>query len=399
MAIGLVLAVALFMPVAAVRYRRTGRLAPRDLVLLVAGAVYGVAVWTFTLLPLPSESVYTCEPLQRRPLAFLDDLAAARSLSSATGGSPVSLLLGTTFLQVELNVVLFVPLGMLVRFMAHRGVVAATLTGLATSLLIEATQATGVWGVYPCAYRIADVDDVLTNAAGALLGAVLSYPYVVRRRRRPAAAPREPGVVTLGRRWTGMACDLFFIAVSGAGSVVVWRSWEQLTGSAQPLDISLADTGLMWGVPFLVEAVLVLGAGRTVGELVVDLRTTPAAPWRRLVKLATGVTPLLALLVLGLPLVALAFGALTLALSVSTPDRRGLSNTLAGLALGGAPGRSQRLGAEVGEARTAGQRQPEVEVGQQRAEHVAHPVLPGETRARRPTVGRPARPSHRGRPP
>lgn len=332
LAIGLVLAVALFMPVAAVRYRRTGRLAPRDLALLVTGAVYGVAVWTFTLLPLPSGAGYTCEPVQTRPLAFLDNLAAARSLSSVTGGSPLSLLLGSTFLQVELNVVLFVPLGMLVRFVARRGVVVATLAGLLTSLLVEATQATGVWGVYPCAYRIADVD-VLTNTVGALVGAVLSYPYVVRRRRQPAAERRAPGVVTLGRRWTGMASDLLFIAASGAGSVVVWRSWEQLTGRAQPLDVSLVDTGLMWGVPFVVEAVLVLMAGRTVGELVVDLRTAPHAPWRRLVKLITGVTPLLVLLVLGLPLAALGFVVLTLLLSLSTPDRRGLSNTLAGLDL------------------------------------------------------------------
>ena len=100
--------------------------------------------------------------------------------------------------------VLFLPFGVFVRLITHRGVVVATALGFAVSLLIEVTQLTGVWGVYPCAYRLFDVDDLLTNTLGAFLGALVSYPYAARRRRRLGTARRRlPTTVSVGRRLAG----------------------------------------------------------------------------------------------------------------------------------------------------------------------------------------------------
>ena len=59
------------------------------------------------------------------------------------------------------------------------------------------------------------------------------------------------------------------------------------------------QAALQWGVPFAVEAVLVLGFGRTVGEWVVSLHTVPRRRRLllpgRLVKLAVGVGPVFVL--------------------------------------------------------------------------------------------------------
>ncbi|WP_454115939.1 VanZ family protein [Microbacterium aurum] len=54
-------------------------------------------------------------------------------------------------LQLALNVLLFVPLGFFIRVLGGRGVVVALLAGLGVSLVIETTQLTGVWGLYPSA--------------------------------------------------------------------------------------------------------------------------------------------------------------------------------------------------------------------------------------------------------
>ena len=60
------------------------------------------------------------------------------------------------------------------RVLLGRGILTAVFVGFAVSLFIELTQFTGVWGIYPCAYRVFDVDDLVTNTLGALAGSLLS---------------------------------------------------------------------------------------------------------------------------------------------------------------------------------------------------------------------------------
>ncbi|WP_404908945.1 VanZ family protein, partial [Propionibacterium freudenreichii] len=71
-----------------------------------------------------------------------------------------SALTSAVVLQVVFNVVLFVPLGVLLHRYFRRGVITSTLIGLIVSVCIETTQYTGFFGLLPCAYRVADVDDV-----------------------------------------------------------------------------------------------------------------------------------------------------------------------------------------------------------------------------------------------
>lgn len=67
-ALGGVVALVLFIPVAAYEYRRDGRLGAGDLATLMLGAVYGLSLWTYTLLPLPDRGDFRCRPAQTDPL-------------------------------------------------------------------------------------------------------------------------------------------------------------------------------------------------------------------------------------------------------------------------------------------------------------------------------------------
>lgn len=332
--LGSVLAVLLFIPVAAVQYRRDGRLGPADLAVLVCAAVYGVSLWTYTLLPLPDVGDYACRSAQTRVMAFADDI---RRGGYAGLGTPGELLRNRAFLQVVLNVLLFVPFGVFVRLIAHRGVVVATGLGLVASLMIEVTQLTGVWGVYPCAYRLFDVDDLLANTAGALLGALVSYPYAARRRRRLGIARRSlPTTVSVGRRLAGTASDVLFVVLAGTAAAALWRGYLVFAQDERPGTDSPSMIALRAGVPLVVQALLVLLAGKTVGELVVDLRTSPPSYARRLVKLVLGVVPLVALAVVTVPAAQLALVVLAVAAVTGaflTRGHRGLANTAAGLDL------------------------------------------------------------------
>ena len=326
--LGTGLALLLLGPVAAVQYRRDGRFGLGDLVALVGGAVYGLALWTYTLLPLPV-SVERCAGRQLVPFASLGDLEWA---------GPATMMRDPAFLQVVLNVALFVPLGLFVHLILRRGVLATTVLGFAISLLIECTQGTGLWGLYRCAYRVFDVDDLIANTLGAFLGSVLVA--LVTRGHGVDARP-VPTTISTGRRWTGMACDAIFVLTVGGVAAIAWRVWQLYVAdrSFDELDTTV-QTVLQWGVPGAIEAAVVLLSGRTIGEAVINVRTESDRRWplalARLVKLATGIGAYVALMLAGFPgsVVVLAAFALVSVVAVPLSDgRRGLSNAAAGLRL------------------------------------------------------------------
>lgn len=324
--LGVGLAVAGFVPAAAIAYRRRGSFPLVRILLLLAATIYAVALWAYTLLPVPDVGSYVCAGTQFHPFGFVSDILRAREEVGVR-----ALLTSAAFLQVALNVVLFVPLGFFVRAIAGRGMLVAGTLGLATSLLIETTQLTGIWGLYPCPYRVFDVDDLMINTVGAVIGSAISV-LLVRPHARPA-----PRTITVGRRLVGMVADLLVILGTGAPLAVAWRAW-QLYGLEVPFDEIPTTTQfwLLWGPPIMLEAVAVLGFGRTVGEWVVGLRATAPSGvwWRRIVKLMTGVGGLTLLLMADFPgsgLLLLGFVVATVVTLPRTDEHRGLSNALAGM--------------------------------------------------------------------
>ena len=93
-------------------------------------------------------------------------------------------------LNVFGNVLMFVPVGALVAWIARRRrVLAGASVGLLLSMAIETTQ----YGIG----RVADIDDLILNTAGALLGAVLAVTWraVVGRREAGYDEPRASSSV------------------------------------------------------------------------------------------------------------------------------------------------------------------------------------------------------------
>lgn len=281
--LGMVLGVALFVPFVAVQYRRQGRLTLGQTVLWSAFLVYALALWTYTLLPLPAD--ISCVGAQLHPLQFVADI---RTFPHSSLGE---LRHNPAFLQVALNVVLFVPLGFFLRLAWRRGVIVSTLVGFGTSLLIELTQLTGVWGIYPCAYRFFDVDDLLANTVGALAGSLLSLAVKPWANRR-AADITSPRAVTVGRRLIAMVCDVLSVGFVGAIVGVAINAWQLYVVGVPSADLDPRLAGV-WAslVPLVLFAVTTTITGRTVGDAAVMVRWTGAVPrpLRGLLRYAGGI--------------------------------------------------------------------------------------------------------------
>lgn len=206
----------LTLPVLAVVYHRRGRITLASLAWSYLAVLYVLGLACFTCYPLPEGTsgpgiTYGVAP-QLDPLAFVGDIRRD-GLRAA--------------FQVVANVALFVPLGYMLSYGLRWGAGAVTLSGFAVSLLIECSQLTGLFGLYPYAYRTFDVDDLAANTLGAVCG-LLCAKVVSRVVGRGAyvepTVTHDPGfvrrcvaaVIDLGLAWVGS------VVVAAGASLALW---------------------------------------------------------------------------------------------------------------------------------------------------------------------------------
>ncbi|MBP2411825.1 glycopeptide antibiotics resistance protein [Arthrobacter stackebrandtii] len=277
---GIGLFAVLTVPIVVIQYRRYGRFTWRRFLGAAAAGIYATALVAYTLLPLPDPAAMFCSPggstAQLVPFNFLADIRR-----ETTGMGTVAAASSRVVLQVAFNVVLFIPWGIFVRRYLDRGIMAATLTGLLASVAIETTQFTGLWGIYDCAYRVADIDDVMTNTLGALLGAIVAPAvlWFMPRQRELQAARSVARPVTVARRWVGMIVDFALLGFIGSVLAIAARLIARLFWNADTLP-SWVEATLSYGVPALVVFYLpaLFGAGGSLGQRAVWLAPSWARP-------------------------------------------------------------------------------------------------------------------------
>lgn len=277
--LGLVAFAALFIPILVWQSLRFGRVRGVRTFAAGAAAVYGVTILAYTLLPLPAPD--WCLTHGNNEHYFRPFHSAGEIARAIDGLSARDALRSFTVLQVVMNVFLFVPWGAFWRRLFGRSIVVAGLSGVVASVLIEASQFTGLWGSYDCAYRVADIDDVITNSLGAFIGAVAAPLVLWWLPTTDADIDRraEPRPVTRGRRIAGMAIDAFaFFGVWATVSMalLIIDRYEL----ARPLrtEGGWRDQTVPGVIAFVVVVLLpaVLGSGASVGQRAMWLRPDPA---------------------------------------------------------------------------------------------------------------------------
>lgn len=203
--------VLVLLPLVVLHYHRFGRVEPRRAVVLYGLLAYGLVALALIFLPFPTALVCDGEDmLSTTPFRWVTDM---RNNLTANGRSGVgAVVTSTVFLQQAFNVALFVPLGVVLRKAYGRGPLAVIAIGLGVSLAVEVVQYTGNLGAYPCPYRTADVDDLISNTAGALVGwMVAPVALVVPTVPHPDASAAPPGTVTLPRRLLALLADVVLL--------------------------------------------------------------------------------------------------------------------------------------------------------------------------------------------
>ncbi|MGA6155462.1 VanZ family protein [Stenotrophomonas sp. NPDC087984] len=289
------LALLLLLPTAVVLYRRHGVMSPGRTLSLYGFLYYLLTAYCMTIVPLPKQTGDMCErfamvadPQWMPGNTFSDIWKEAHhkvGLNSLILQNPA--VAGTVF-----NLLLLLPLGVFLRYHFGRSLRATTVIGFVVAMSFELTQWTGVWGLYSCPYRLFDVDDLIVNTSGAVIGWLLAGPVA---RMLPAletldgrALAARP--VPFGRRLTALAVDLAGCVVTSVFATVVLTEQRGTAPAWLPVAIFV-----VWFV------LLPLATGATPGKRLLLLRLAaedggPLMPWRLILRalvLAASVMPFL----------------------------------------------------------------------------------------------------------
>ncbi|WP_199440542.1 VanZ family protein [Umezawaea beigongshangensis] len=207
---------AVLIPLVVVHYVRFGRVEPRRAVALYAFIAYALVVVALVFLPFPDPDA-VCEELDQTvssvPFQWVADMRANLAHNNRSG--PFAVLTAPAFLSFAFNTALFVPLGVAMHRVLRKGFITTVMTGFAVSLLFEVTQYTGNFGMYDCPYRIFDVDDLISNTTGSLVGWVIAPLALVVPKVLPVERSGAlPDAASLPRRGLAVLMDLALFALA-----------------------------------------------------------------------------------------------------------------------------------------------------------------------------------------
>lgn len=273
----------LTLPMLAFIYHRDGRLTGTTIVASYISMLYIAGLACFTLYPLPSGDsgpgiTYGIPPILD-PLNFISDI-------QKDGWRAV--------LQLLFNVALFVPLGFIARVLLRMRALPTFALSLFITCLIETAQLTGLFGIYPFAYRTFEVDDIICNTLGGMMGWLLGARLMKVLPHRTEEKPpitHEPGFV---RRAIALWLDSMIIAFCTAMPwLIVAALSERFLGVAFCLPgLDAAQTAfafftIYFALGFIIDEVVIPWThdGSTPGGMFVRMsfETRSRRGWRRIV--------------------------------------------------------------------------------------------------------------------
>lgn len=227
--------------------------------------LYFLCAYFMTILPLPSR-----EALQdMRPISELIQLIPFANFASIKQETLIR-----DIAVIVFNVVLTIPLGFYLRALFGLNLKKTVVAGLCVALFYEISQLTGVFFIYPRPWRIFDVDDLLINTLGAVIGYVMT-PAVSRM--LPGYAHMKTLRLSLGsevsfrRRFLSGTIDM---AVVLGLSAVLSGAGAHLLGVLTPLRWQLVHLGAFVLVMLVAACYSLLCGHATLGNRLTGLRLT-----------------------------------------------------------------------------------------------------------------------------
>lgn len=212
-------AVLITLPYIAYNYYKYGSIISLRIAIIYSFVLYLLCTYFLVILPLPSiEEVQalTTPRAQLIPFAFIGDIIKDSQIVLDNPSTYLSILHNNSFLQVLFNLFMTVPFGMYLRYYFKCDLKKTIILTFCLSLFFELTQLSGLYFIYPRSYRLFDVDDLIINTLGGLLGYFIIVPFlkILPSRKRLDDISFERGHhISFSRRLYAIIIDLICVSI------------------------------------------------------------------------------------------------------------------------------------------------------------------------------------------
>lgn len=205
-------------PYLIVQYRRYGRINFWRFFVNFSFILYLICAYAMTIFPLPpvSEVAKMTGPKQNLvPFEFVRQFILYSPFNINEPSTWLAALKDSTFIQPFFNLLLTLPFGLYLRYLFKRSFKQTFILSFLLTLSFELIQRSALFGLYPRPYRLFDVDDLMINTLGSLIGFGIA---VIFSRFLPDldATKVESSRVSLSRRFIAFLVDLVLIFIIGS---------------------------------------------------------------------------------------------------------------------------------------------------------------------------------------
>ncbi|HAB66678.1 MAG TPA: VanZ family protein [Firmicutes bacterium] len=192
-------------------YHKFGSINPLKTLIVYSFILYMITIYFLVILPLPKLDEVVSKPNMVRliPFGFIKDILRESSFVITNPSTYLKALTEPCFYTVIFNVFMTIPFGMYLRYYFKCSFKKTCFYSFLLSLFFELTQLSGLYFLYPHPYRVFDVDDLLTNTIGGVIG---YYLMGIVDNYLPTREEIEEKAIEVGRQVSGLRrITLFFL--------------------------------------------------------------------------------------------------------------------------------------------------------------------------------------------
>lgn len=259
-------------------YRKYGTFLFRRALILYSFVFYLLCAYFLIILPLPPRdevAKYTSQMIELRPFYTVVRFLNGTKLVMGDSSTYLPALKQGVVLEPLFNILLLVPFGIYLRYYFKFSYKKVVLSGFLLSLFFELTQLSGLYFIYPRPYRLADVNDLINNTLGAVIGYAVTPVFTLLLPSRTdidEAAYKKGQEVTIFRRFVAFSIDwiviwfVTFMIQIPLRLIPQYRAWDD--------QVHLFDSRWMFFLTVLVVFMILPARmnGQTLGKKVVRIK-------------------------------------------------------------------------------------------------------------------------------